>query len=643
MIELAITVILIVTLATLFIRSQKGNRPADTRALAQRVAAELNAARQRATTEGFPVAVIVPSQGGTRPHAQSLYRAEGHQPRIVSVANFANEHPRSCVAAGVLYPTSTIDQPFLATNNADFDLVAWVGATGLESDYIFCFTPSGALVTNDLPTYEGNYHLLISAGLEFSLAGNPGGSGWGLAPTYYRPDLVSSPRMVTVSATGLASVGPLDPNTSIAEGEGLGFASAPAVAATIPVSTSSAPIIHSVEVYPEPNPADLPVAADVRLELGAGLTLKVIAGDSDSEKLLLSSWTSDRGGAFSKPPRDPMHWDPDARGTGVGAWVSTVEWSPPPGTAAGEEFVITATVEDPAGATTSSVIGTSGKVKIAEPSVILFTSRRDGTDKVWSMNPDGTDKRPLTKGGTNGRLSTTGNIIYGLSSTLYLQSLKGEDVTAVTAGGSLKSPHDFNPKGTRVFYITYGPLKIHTGLLKGEISMATHALDTDPGFVGDSNWSAHPNLSPDGTKLLYTSRIGGRYKVMVADFDDTAPATGPFLTGGPVPTQSLIPGSTQGMQADWSPDGTKIFYICNNDVYSMDFDPATNTSSNWTNITNSSRPEQSPRVSPDGSMVAYSYYDGTSWEVYRCNADGSNPINLTNDPSNESLSDWRRF
>ena len=59
--------------------------------------------------------------------------------------------------------------------------------------------------------------------------------------------------------------------------------------------------------------------------------------------------------------------------------------------------------------------------------------------------------------------------------------------------------------------------------------------------------------------------------------------------------------------------------------------------SGQTRLTNNAAPDQLSVWSPDGSKIAFQTRrdDGTlvNAEIYVMNADGSNPINLTNDPA----------
>jgi TolB protein len=47
-----------------------------------------------------------------------------------------------------------------------------------------------------------------------------------------------------------------------------------------------------------------------------------------------------------------------------------------------------------------------------------------------------------------------------------------------------------------------------------------------------------------------------------------------------------------------------------------------------------------PSWSPDGSQIAFSNWDNGELEIDTMNADGSNPINVTNRPGDDWHPDW---
>ena len=113
----------------------------------------------------------------------------------------------------------------------------------------------------------------------------------------------------------------------------------------------------------------------------------------------------------------------------------------------------------------------------------------------------------------------------------------------------------------------------------------------------------------------------------------------------------VIPGSDgassliqeRGSDPAWSPDGTQIAFTTSRDgnleVYIMQAD-----GSNPVNLTNNPGFDAEPTWSPDGTKIAFiTDRDGHGdiddfFEVYVMDADGSNPINLTNDPGSNDFS-----
>ena len=137
---------------------------------------------------------------------------------------------------------------------------------------------------------------------------------------------------------------------------------------------------------------------------------------------------------------------------------------------------------------------------------------------------------------------------------------------------------------------------------------------SDGTTVNVTNHSAedgYPDLSPDGTKIVFAStRAGGPALIYVMNVDGSGVAQ---LTD--VPSGDTLPV--------WSPDGTKIAFQSlrdgNYEIYVMNAG-----GSGQTNLTNHPGKDLEPSWSPDGSQIYFKTdRDGNMYDDYMMNADGS--------------------
>jgi Tol biopolymer transport system component len=136
-----------------------------------------------------------------------------------------------------------------------------------------------------------------------------------------------------------------------------------------------------------------------------------------------------------------------------------------------------------------------------------------------------------------------------------------------------------------------------------------------------------PSISPDGTKVAFSSDREGSPDIYVMNID------GSGLT-------RLTTDAGIELQPAWSPDGTKIAYhgssIEQYDIFVVDA-----TGGTPLDVTSTPADEASASWSPDGTQLAFmSNRDGNE-EVYRQNADGTGPATrLTNNPARDADPDW---
>jgi Tol biopolymer transport system component len=111
-----------------------------------------------------------------------------------------------------------------------------------------------------------------------------------------------------------------------------------------------------------------------------------------------------------------------------------------------------------------------------------------------------------------------------------------------------------------------------------------------------------------------------------------------FLVKRPVAGGSefvLDPSVGRGVNPAWSPDGTRIAYTKNGDIFVINAD-----GSGQTKLTDHPAGDWEPRWSPDGNKIVFTTDRDGNKEIYVMNPDGSNQMNLTNNAENEEHPTW---
>jgi len=144
----------------------------------------------------------------------------------------------------------------------------------------------------------------------------------------------------------------------------------------------------------------------------------------------------------------------------------------------------------------------------------------------------------------------------------------------------------------------------------------------------DAPTDTSPVFSPDGTKLLFTSRdrADSERDIWVMDID-----------GGSMEQLTSDPGAESS--AHWSPDGSRIVYRGNtdgsNDIWTMNAD-----GSNQQLLVDLGADEFDPRWSPLGDQIAFISDIEGNFDVWVVGIDGLNATNLTNHPGDDEYPSW---
>jgi Tol biopolymer transport system component len=240
---------------------------------------------------------------------------------------------------------------------------------------------------------------------------------------------------------------------------------------------------------------------------------------------------------------------------------------------------------------------------------ILCASSRTGDAEIFSFNPDGSDPRNLT-------------------------NHPGADLEATMSPDGTRIAFTSNRTGDQEIWIMY------------QDGSGLRQLTFTPGEDRPGTFS------PDGTRLAFHS---ARFPAPPGPGHSSLEVLTMNIDGSDV--RRLTNNNFQDTFAHWSPNGDRIVFTTNRDsfvnangqlvanfeVYSMVPVDANNDGNAdvQTNLTNTPGEDAHGHWSPDGSQITFhSRRDflpsptGFQIEIYRMNADGSNPVRLTG-PDNE--------
>lgn len=181
----------------------------------------------------------------------------------------------------------------------------------------------------------------------------------------------------------------------------------------------------------------------------------------------------------------------------------------------------------------------------------------------------------------------------------------GSDLTTLTFGAHAEDPA-FSSDGSKIAYATTHNNSFQLWAMNADGSQQTQ-------LTGNSQRGDYePAWSPDGTRLAFV----GNNQIWVVNADGTNEV-------------KLSDGTTIDDYPDWSPDGSKIAFTKdamsgNAQIYVMDTD-----GSNLVNLSDNFWADRDPAWSPDGSQIAYHSFQDGHYEIYVMNADGSQQTQLT--------------
>jgi len=250
---------------------------------------------------------------------------------------------------------------------------------------------------------------------------------------------------------------------------------------------------------------------------------------------------------------------------------------------------------------------------------IVFSSNRSGPWRLWSVKPDGSDLREVTKAGPDEHdvdpvFSSDGKTILftstrGGTTGIWSVPRDGSKPTKICDGDQA----EWSPDGKQI------ALRREGRLFTRDLATGREQRITPEDWVLCSG----PAWSPDGKSIAFARRLGD--------------ANALFLVSVPGGKPEAVYDKQGACEPHWSPDGKRLVYETETRICTIGPDGKKNRP-----VTYFGGVQRYGRFSPDGKSIVYC--QGASeqgpWELYIIPAQGGTPRQLTEGAS-DMTPDWR--
>ena len=264
----------------------------------------------------------------------------------------------------------------------------------------------------------------------------------------------------------------------------------------------------------------------------------------------------------------------------------------------------------------------AGAARSAEPAaagLIVFSSSRSGPWHIWTVKPDGSDLREVTKGPADQHdvdpvFSPDGKSILfastrGGTTGVWRMALDGSKPERICDGDQA----EWSPDGKRI------------ALRRAEKIYVSDLASGQEKCITPADWPhcSGPAWSPDGKTIAFACRWDAGNAVFTVSAD-----------GG---TPTKVYDQQGACEPHWSPDGARLVYETETHICTISPDGTKNRM-----VTTFGGVQRYGRFSPDGKSIVFC--QGVSergpWELYIIPSAGGTPVKLTEDGSDMNP-DWR--
>jgi TolB protein len=210
-------------------------------------------------------------------------------------------------------------------------------------------------------------------------------------------------------------------------------------------------------------------------------------------------------------------------------------------------------------------------------------------------------------------------IVYAANQAIWIMNSDGSGQKKLYDGMAWEGEPVFNEDGSKIYFAAESKKAFSARYI------SIHVMNSD-GSDGvkltENSDCRNPAVSPDGNRLVYSSRESGNYDIWIMSPDGTE-------------NKRLTDSEGDENSPAWSPDGSTIVYSSMVDIFTIGINavrPVQLTSDTYNNI--------EPSYSPDGNSIVYTSNVGGDYDLWILSADGSSQMKLTNYPSDEKAPVW---
>ena len=272
---------------------------------------------------------------------------------------------------------------------------------------------------------------------------------------------------------------------------------------------------------------------------------------------------------------------------------------------------------------------------------IVFSSDVGGLPQLYTMSTDGSGMAPLTStpdtvdfwpewSADRTKVVFSRVLLSEEDNTeIFVVNRDGSGLRRLTTDAAVDNHPTWTPDGSRIIFDSNrndpSPATCRsTDLCRYDL----FTIDADGTNLRQLTTStgadSHPKVSPDGTRVAFTSNRSGANAVWTMSIDGSG-------------LRQLTPNSMIGGLPNWSPDGKRIIFENNScsfptcaesDLFTM----KATTGSVITQLTRNFGNNVDADYSPDGKFIIFQHSDSvsTKTDVYITWEDGSHITNITN-------------